>query len=168
MKNVTWIFVVVLLFSLTAFIDKNRPTSGLSVGNIAPNFTLCRYDSEEKIDLKALKGNYVLLSFWASYDATSRVKNALLNHEMENLPQRVKMVSVSFDEYASIFNETIKQDRIKGAYCMVDTTGEASGLFDLYHLNKGFKNYLLNKKGQIIATNVTAKQLSQLIKETKE
>ena len=164
MKNVRWIFVVVLLLSLTAFIDKNQPTSGLSVGNIAPNFTLRRYNSEETTDLKALKGKYVLLNFWASYDADSRVKNALLSHEMENLSQCVTMVSVSFDEYASIFDETIKQDQIENAYCMVDTSGEASSLFDLYHLNKGFKNYLLDEKGQIIATNITAKELSQYLK----
>ena len=131
MKNVRWIFVVVLLLSLTAFIDKNQPTSGLSVGNIAPNFTLRRYNSEETTDLKALRGKYVLLNFWASYDADSRVKNALLSHEMENLSQCVTMVSVSFDEYASIFDETIKQDQIENAYCMVDTSGEASSLFDL-------------------------------------
>lgn len=161
MKYVRLIFVVVLLLSLTAFIDKNLPTKGLGVGNIAPDFVLSEQVNETSLSLKSLKGNYVLLSFWASYDATARENNALMDRVIDDLPQRVKMVSVSFDEYASVFNETIKQDRIQNATCFCETSGEASKLFKTYHLNKGFKNYLLNEQGVIIATNITAEQLSE-------
>lgn len=164
MKHVSRIFVVILLFLLTAFISKEYPTSGLNVGDKAPNFTLRALDNETGISLKTLKGSYVLLSFWASYDAPSRVSNAMLDHSIDSLPNRVRMVSVSFDEYVSIFNETIKQDRIDNALCFVETVGEASDLFENYRLSKGFKNYLLDEHGVIIAKNVTAAELPNYLK----
>ncbi len=110
-KNVKWIFVVLIISSLISFsfVGKNTPTEGLTIGDKAPTFTIC--GEKQLIDLKDLRGKYVLLSFWASYDALSRMQNATLNHAVAQA-DNVEMVSVSFDEYKSIFNETIKKDQI--------------------------------------------------------
>ena len=61
-----------------SFVGKNTPTEGLTIGDKAPTFTIC--GEKQLIDLKDLRGKYVLLSFWASYDALSRMQNATLNH----------------------------------------------------------------------------------------
>ena len=61
------------------------------------------------------------------------------------------MVSVSFDEYQSIFEETIRKDQIVTPTCFVETKGEYSGLFKKYRLGRGFTNYLLDDNGVIIA-----------------
>ena len=37
MKHVKWIFVVLLICSLTAFVEKDKPTGGLSEGDVAPD-----------------------------------------------------------------------------------------------------------------------------------
>ena len=161
MKYVRWIFVAILLFSLTAFINKGQSTSGLGVGNSAPDFSLTGLDDE--LCLKALRGHYVLLSFWASYDASARMNNALLDHTVKKLPQCIEMVSVSFDEYTSIFDETIKQDQLEDSHCYVETSGEASDLYKQYQLSKGFRSFLLDKQGLIIAVNVTAENLLDYI-----
>lgn len=163
MKYVKWIFVVLLFCSLTSFVEKDVATIGLNVGNSAPNFFIRSFDGKLSKELNELKGNYVLLSFWASYDAPSRVQNALLNNALKKTSHSVKMVSVSFDEYISIFNESIKKDEIDTPNCFVETSGEASGIYKKYRLNKGFKNFLLNEKGVIIAKSITANQLSQYI-----
>ena len=64
---------------------------------------------QSQTELSDLKGKYVLLSFWASYDAQSRMQNASLSNALRSTARNnnVKMVSVSFDEYQSIFEETI-------------------------------------------------------------
>ena len=60
--------------------------------------------SDEQHELSNLKGKYVLLSFWASYDAQSRMQNASLSNVLRAASnQNVEMVSVSFDEYRSVF-----------------------------------------------------------------
>ena len=74
--------------------------------------------------------------------------------------ENVEMVSVSFDEYQSIFKETVRKDQIVTPTCFVETKGESSGLFKKYRLGRGFTNYLLDENGVIIAKNISAAELS--------
>lgn len=161
-KNVSVVFVVLATISLMffSFVGKDTPTEGLTIGDKAPDFTICA--ERQLVDLKDLRGKYVVLSFWASYDAPSRLQNATLNHAVSK-NDNVEMVSVSFDDYKSIFNEAIQRDRITTPNCFVETEGEQSALYQTYRLQKGFKNYLLDKNGIIIAKNITAKQLADYL-----
>lgn len=158
-KNVTVVFVVLATISLVffSFVGKDTPTEGLTIGDRAPEFKIC--SERQLVDLKDLRGKYVLISFWASYDASSRMQNATLSH-VASKNDKVEMVSVSFDDYKSIFNETIKKDKITTPNCFVETEGEQSELYQTYRLHKGFKNYLLDENGIIIAKDINAKQLA--------
>ena len=131
--------------------------------------------SDEQHELSNLKGKYVLLSFWASYDAQSRMQNASLSNVLRAASnQNVEMVSVSFDEYRSVFEETIRKDQIVTPVCFVETQivtpvcfvetdGENSDLFKQYRLGRGFTNYLLDDNGVIIAKNISAAELSSYL-----
>ena len=168
MRHVKWIFVVLLISSLTSFVEKDKPTGGLNVGDVAPDFRIeTTSDVQHNLDLTDLKGKYVLLSFWASYDAQSRMQNASLSNALRSTSQDVEMVSVSFDEYQSIFEETIRKDQIVTPTCFVETKGESSGLFKKYRLNRGFTNYLLDGNGVIIAKNISAAELSAYANKIK-
>ena len=168
MKYVKWIFVVLLIGSLTSFVEKDKPTGGLNVGDIAPDFKIQSMSAGQPLaELSDMKGKYVLLSFWASYDAHSRMQNASLSNVLRSASrnENVEMVSVSFDEYQSIFKETVRKDQIVTPTCFVETKGEDSGLFKKYRLNRGFTNYLLDGNGVIIAKNISAADLSAYVKE---
>ena len=161
-RNVKWIFVALLTvpFIFFSFVGKDTPTEGLTIGDKAPDFKIC--SERQMMDLEDLRGKYVVLSFWASYDASSRMQNAALSHAVSK-NKNVEMVSVSFDDYKSIFDETMEKDRIKTNKCFVETEGENSDLYQTYRLHKGFKNYLLDKDGVIIAKNIEAKELSSYL-----
>ena len=168
MRHVKWIFVVLLISSLTSFVEKDKPTGGLNVGDVAPDFRIeTTSDVQHNLDLTDLKGKYVLLSFWASYDAQSRMQHASLSNALRSTSQDVEMVSVSFDEYQSVFKETIRKDQIVTPTCFVETKGESSGLFKKYRLNRGFTNYLLDGNGVIIAKNISAAELSAYANKIK-
>ena len=163
MKYVKWIFVVLLIGSLTSFVEKDKPTGALNVGDIAPDFKIQSMSAGQPLaELSDMKGKYVLLSFWASYDAHSRMQNASLSNVLRSASrnENVEMVSVSFDEYQSIFKETVRKDQIVTPTCFVETKGESSGLFKKYRLGRGFTNYLLDENGVIIAKNISAAELS--------
>ena len=168
MRHVKWIFVVLLISSLTSFVEKDKPTGGLNVCDVAPDFRIeTTSDVQHNLDLTDLKGKYVLLSFWASYDAQSRMQNASLSNALRSTSQDVEMVSVSFDEYQSVFKGTIRKDQIVTPTCFVETKGESSGLFKKYRLNRGFTNYLLDGNGVIIAKNISAAELSAYANKIK-
>ena len=165
MKYAKWIFVVLLISSLTSFVEKDKPTGGLNVGDIAPDFKIQSMSAGQPLaELSDMKGKYVLLSFWASYDAQSRMQNVSLSNALRS-SHNVEMVSISFDEYQSIFKETVRKDQIVTPTCFVETEGEDSGLFKKYRLNRGFTNYLLDGNGVIIAKNISAADLSAYVSE---
>jgi peroxiredoxin len=161
-KSVSGFFValVFISFIFLSFVGKDTPTEGLTIGDKAPEFKIC--GEKQLVDLKDFRGKYVLLSFWASYDAHSRLNNATLSHATSQTGN-IEMVSVSFDNYKSIFNETIRKDRISTENCFVELDGENSDLYKTYRLHKGFKNYLLDENGVIIAKDINAKQLSSYL-----
>ena len=67
---------LVLLFS-SAF---NPVETGLKEGKQAPMLKL--KNSEGAVTLSELKGRYVLLNFWAGYDAPSRMENIRFAREI--------------------------------------------------------------------------------------
>ena len=160
---------VIMGAMLLSFVDKDDIFSGHDVGDKAPQFTLpATMEGEQPLSLKDLKGEYVLLSFWASYDADSRMKNVQLSKAIGQMPEReIKMVSVSFDQYHSVFSETIKMDKIDPAASFVELTGEKSSLYKQYRLKQGFKNYLLNPDGVIIAKDVKPEEVAVYVQKKR-
>lgn len=142
--------------ALLSFVGKNTSTEGLTVGDKAPSFVL---GTDGDIALKDLRGRRVLLSFWASYDAPSRMRNAALDRAVCE-SEGVEMVSVSFDEYRSVFRETVRQDGLSADRLFVETAGTDSDLYRAYRLKRGFTSYLIDENGIIVARDVTPSQLA--------
>ena len=161
-KSVKWFFVVLIFSSFISFSfeEEGIRTEKLAVGEKAPELVLC--NQTQPLDLRTGDGEYTLLSFWASYDATSRVKNAALSKEIRD-DARIKMISVSFDHYASVYHQAVRQDGIQLPESYVETEGANSKAFQAYGLENGFGNYLLDSKGVIVAKNLSAKELSSYL-----
>ena len=165
MKFLKYVFVSSLLLLFLSFTDEQTALSseGLWEGNKAPVFSI--NDLSENLDLSNYKGSFVLVNFWAAYDARSRENNVILWNEVKKTGKKnVAMVSVSFDELESVFKETIKMDGIDPTTQFFDENGENSELYKKYQLQKGFTSYLLDKSGKIIAKGVTSEDLKRLPK----
>ncbi|MDR1724036.1 MAG: thioredoxin family protein [Tannerella sp.] len=131
-------------------------------GDIAPRIELAKNDAG--LSFPYGSGRYTLVLFWASYDAKSRMKNVRLWHRLKkgDLPE-VEMVSVSMDKYKSVFEETIKADGLTATNQLYDGRGELSTSYRKYGLKKGFKNFLIDEKGVIVATDVTPEKIGEII-----
>ena len=157
-KNVKWFFVVLVFGSLISlsFSKESAPTEKLVSGDKIPELSLRK--EKQPLDLHVPSDGYLLLSFWASYDAESRENNTALAHLAGN-SAKVKMVSVSFDHYASVFESVVKQDGLDAGACYLETCSTDSELFDRFDLKTGFKNYLVDSRGVIVAKNITPSEL---------
>ena len=163
-KNVKWFFVVLVFSSLIslAFSKENVHAEKLQEGDKIPALVLC--DTVQPLDLHSAREGYMLLSFWASYDAVSRQNNAALAH-LAGETSQVEMVSVSFDRYASVFDATVRQDELTDVRCYVETNGSDSEAFRAFGLKGGFTNYLVDAEGVIVAKNVTPAELASYLKK---
>jgi len=141
----------------------SSPSEGIYPGNICPDIKNLENESGTRINLSDLKGRKVLVNFWAAYDAYSRKDNVLFSHLVENKKYPVQMISVCFDKNESVFERTLNMDRIDPSYQFIAQNDVLSNLFSQFQLEKGFKNYLIDENGVIIAMNLTANDLDQLL-----
>lgn len=123
--------------------------------------------------LDANNGTLVLINAWASYDAKSHIENIKLSKVAEKYKEKqfenangITVVSLSFDSYQSVFNETIKRDNLPDVKNFRVIGGFQSEIAKSYDFDNGeFGNYLLDAKGVIIAKNISAKELEKLLQQ---
>lgn len=115
------------------------------------------------LDLNKFKGEKVLINFWAAYDAKSHMENVLLWNTLEKEGHPIVMLSVSFDKSKSVFEQTVKLDGIAPENQFCETDGSDSEVYKKYQLEKGFKNYLIDENGVIVAMNLTPKELANYL-----
>ena len=153
-----FLFVALIPIFMGSSIKGKTFTKGISPGDLAPEIQL------QGIDLT--NDNYVLIQFWAAYDGESRKQNALLNNkisrsELDNL----EVISISFDEKKSVFEQAIRSDKLNVDNQYNVETGKASEIYKNYRLNKkGFGNLLINPEGIIVARNVSPEQVIEMLK----
>lgn len=146
------------------FIFSSSYTSKVSEGKIgynAPNFTVSNVDTT--LSLQLMKGKYVLLSFWSSSDAGSRISNIKYNKVAQELSNKLNLVAVNYDRNEAIYREIMHRDKLEAKSQFYDQVGNSSLIYENYHLDQGLKSYLINPEGTIIAENPSPQQLTQII-----
>jgi hypothetical protein len=153
----TTFFLVLVCLLFTGSSEKEvKLTEGIQPGNLAPGINL------QDINLKGNK--FVLLQFWAAYDAHSRMVNAQMNNVISHLKtDDIRLVSISLDENEAVFEGIVKAERLNPATQFNDPHGENSEIFKNYRLESGFINLLINPEGVIVAKNVNPKEISGYI-----
>lgn len=136
--------------------------SGMKLGNVAPNFKVS--DSQESLELYKLKGNYVLLSFWNSVDAESRIANLQYDRAMREM-EGVSFVAVNFDSSYGVYQEILKNDALDAESQFYGWGNGGESFFNRYELRRGMKALLLDKSGKILAENPSPSEIRMLIGE---
>ncbi|WP_102408705.1 thioredoxin family protein [Parabacteroides bouchesdurhonensis] len=165
MKIRTYVLIASVAFlGISAGSKQAKLTEGVNPGDLAPRIE--SLGDESNFNFQNHSGRYTLLNFWAAYDAESRVRNVLLSNEINKLgSNKIAMYSVSLDEKSSVFMETVKADKLDLSTQFHDELGKASEVYRKYNLKKGFKNFLIDDKGIIIAANVTPEKLTEVLKK---
>lgn len=142
-----------------------KPTEGIYPGDLFPEIENLKDEAGTTINFTDLKGQKVLVNFWASYDADSRMKNVLMSNIIEQNDYPVKMISVSFDKNEKVFEKTIVADNMNQSWqCWADNDLQER-LTKLYRLEKGFKSYLIDEDGKIVAMNLAGNDLNQYLEK---
>ena len=158
------LFVIVSLVLFTIFASGYSSSEfDAKKGHLAPNFEVC--NSDTTLSLFDLKGKYVLLSFWSSLDANSRISNIQSNEMAKDFDGKLVALSINYDRNELLFKELVKRDKLQASSQFYDQDGKKSRIFDEYHLDQGYKSYLISPAGEIIAENPGTSQLAKMISQ---
>ena len=153
-----------LLLASSAFTQR---VTAPAVGYMAPALSVGNDDSEDAASLSALRGSYVILSFWNSSQADSRLAMNQYQHWFDSrlsssAEQKIAMIGVNLDSNARMFEEIVKRDRLDRAN-QYNLVGEKAALVvENFQLSDKVKSFLIDPEGRIIAVNPTPDQLSEI------
>lgn len=123
------------------------------VGQSAPYLKLT--SGEFSTTLDALKGDYVLLSFWDSADPQSRINN-MQNDRAATENGKYIHVSVNLDESRGVWEQMVITDGLTPFYQFHVEAGNRDEVASVWRLQEGCHSYLIDPQGQIIAIDPEA------------
>lgn len=164
MKVRAYVLILSVAFlGMSAGSKKAMFTEGVNPGDLAPRIELLGNGGDTGFQNQT--GRYTLLNFWAAYDAESRARNVRMANEVNKLSSnKIALCSISLDENESVFTGTVKIDKLDLSTQFHDGLGKESALYEKYDLRKGFRNFLINDQGVIVAANVTPEKLTEIMK----
>ncbi|MBQ9077412.1 MAG: hypothetical protein IJY31_06170 [Muribaculaceae bacterium] len=163
MKKTMSIIVIFVVFLISVSAHTGKIIDA-SEGYTAPAFTIDNGDIA--VSLAGMKGKYVLLTLWASSDASSRIacnEYTAYARSIENEGKQFCHLSVNFDRSEKLFRELVKKDGLD-AKTQFYAQDEAVLMFKQnYHLEEGFQSFLIDPHGKVIAKNPSAESLTQIL-----
>jgi peroxiredoxin len=127
-------------------------------GEIAPDFVSSRPDGSE-LALSDLRGNYVLVSFWAGWSQLSREENAILKEAARKYREYpFKILQVSLDENRDVWTGAILQDSLEWDH-VSDLLRWDSPVVNLYQAEKIPSNVLVDPAGRVVDTDLLGDRL---------
>jgi thiol-disulfide isomerase/thioredoxin len=127
---------------------------------LAPDFS--QADPQGKmVQLSALRGQYVLLDFWASWCPPCRAENPVLVQTYQQYKKKnFTILSVSLDHNRAAWLKAVKADGLTWPQ-VSDLQGWDNAAAARYHIQAVPQNYLLDPSGHIVGQNLRGAALAQ-------
>lgn len=163
MKYVNFCLIAIFSLALSSVSVKDAaPTLGYYPGEIIPEIVLTDLEGDTYM-LSEYKGKKVVVNFWATYDAHSRATNIRLHNYLKMISADVTFISIAFDENLNVLDRTMAMDNLDKFSQFCNLNGTKSDLYRDFKLSRGFRNYLIDENGVIVAMNITTEDLSIIL-----
>ncbi len=150
-------------------LDSKYATNLLKPGTVAPDFTL-RTADEKDIKLRAFRGNYVVLDFWASWCSDCRKDIPAMKQLWSDfMDYNVRIIGISFDTSKEAWVNTY-WDKYQMNWTQVSELRKwkkETKIDRLYHVDWIPTMYLIDPNGKIVLGTVEIEKLRATLEELK-
>jgi len=149
----------------TKMMEAQMLIAGIGVGLPAPEISLPN-PTGKSISLSSLKGNVVLLDFWASWCKPCRMENpAVVKLYNQYKDKGFTIYSVSMDDQKENWMAAIQADGLVWPNHVSDLKGWQSAAGATYMVQSIPQTFLIDADGKIIAVGLRSEELAQKLKE---
>lgn len=179
MRIILNIALAAILITSTGFVTPEKehtqvkPVVGLNLGNKAPEIAL-KNPEGEVIKLSSLKGQVVLIDFWASWCGPCRYENPAVVRAYKTYKDTkfksgkgFTVYSVSLDANPDAWRKAIIADGLEWRYHVSDLQGWNNAAAAQYGVSSIPVNFLIDEKGIIINKNLRGRDLMDALEKLK-
>ncbi|MFW6350895.1 MAG: TlpA family protein disulfide reductase [Bacteroidota bacterium] len=175
MKNKLLIIIVLTGIVFLSFINGSpEPREGLDIGKKLPEINQTLLDGTP-FNSENLKGKMVLIDFWASYDAQSRMQNPIKTNMLRKYKnakflkgQDFVIVSISLDRFKTPLNQVIENDNLENLHHICNFQGRESQLAEQFNTVEQMQNYLVDGDGRIVTVSSNMEDISQTLERLQK
>lgn len=162
--------VLLAVYGFTTRMGTPAEKDGTAIGDTAPELAFYNPDSTKIIKLSSLRGQYVLLDFWASWCGPCRRENPNVVRAYNKYSEAkfkngkgFTVYSVSLDKKRDSWKRAIEQDGLLWPYHVSDLQAWRSAGARIYGVNSIPMNFLIDPNGIIIAKNLRGAQIDKAL-----
>ncbi|MBC7384372.1 MAG: redoxin domain-containing protein [Bacteroidia bacterium] len=162
--------IAILFLFFAPFVGFAQNRKSFEIGDTLPDFSY-QGTFQKPYHLIELKGSYVLIHFWASWNPESRILQrdmapSYLKYKDKKFKKARKfyIISISLDETKKLYELALKKDNLPWKAHECDFQGWQSPIIKKCKITSIPSNFLLNGEGIIIAKNRSAQDLEQLLR----
>ena len=153
------LLIIAILGLLTLFTSAYYSAPADSrIGCKAPSLQLGNSNNDLS-PLKQYRGEKILLTFWSSDDAESRLNNMRYDRMSRGDGIDYTHVSVNLDRSESVFNQIVAIDNLDRSAQFTTAEDMQDDIIKSWRLEDGYHSFLIDPNGVIIAIDPTPESL---------
>lgn len=165
-----YLFIIglsILILSSASLLESGRQAA---LGKNVPQIALYQDGHNNPSMLDEFRGKWVILSFWSSTDANSRLNQSLINgfvrdrRAEDSTDDKLEFISVNFDESSSLKAEIIRIDGLtEGLHFSEQDPLKQDNFKSMFRMNEGLRTFIINPEGVLVATDPSVNELNSII-----